>query len=383
MGKHSIILAAGLVLATAATLQSGLGQPALAAGTTRYVITDLGTLGGSFTDAGNLNERGEVTGIGASPGDTALRGFVWKGGRLTDIGTLGGTQAGAGAINNSGQFSGTSNLTVAAPPSIFNQDSVFCNPPMVAGEPITACRAFLADHGKLKDLGTLGGLNSAAANKGINEQGHVVGVAETSTVDPASPYGAPVFHAFLWRHGRMLDLGTSGRGPDSFASAVNDRDQVAGADIAGNPATFQHSFAWLWQDGKKTALGTLGGSWSGPVAINNRGQVVGQSFLAGDTLVHPFLWQHGRMTDLGLLPGDTQGIGIDITDQGTVLGLSCLERCRPVLWQAGQVVDLTPAIPASSGWEVFDVQAINARGQIVGGGNHNGEFHAFLMTPVR
>ncbi len=43
MGKHSMILAAGLVLATATSLQSGLGPSALAAGTTRYVITDLMT----------------------------------------------------------------------------------------------------------------------------------------------------------------------------------------------------------------------------------------------------------------------------------------------------------------------------------------------------
>ena len=140
-------------------------------------------------------------------------------------------------------------LTVPAPPSIFNQDSVFCNPPMVAGEATLACRAVRWDHGKKVDLGTLGGLNSAIANKGINEQGHVVGVAETTTVDPTSPYGAPVFHAFLWRHGRMIDLGTSGRGPDSVASAVNDRDQVAGADMAGN-TPFQHSFAWFWEHGK-------------------------------------------------------------------------------------------------------------------------------------
>ena len=118
-------------------------------------------------------------------------------------------------------------------------------------------------------------------------------------------------------------------------------------------------------------------------AINNRGQVVGSSFLAGDTLQHAYLWQHGRMTDLGMLPGDVQSFAADITDQGRVLGLSCSsDRCRPVLWRGGQIVDLTPAIPASSGWQVFDVQAINERGQIVGGGIHNGEFHAFLMTPV-
>ena len=72
---------------------------------------------------------------------------------------------------------------------------------------------FLWDHGKKIDLGTLGGFNSSAENKGINEHGQVVGVAETTTVDPDVPYGAPTFHAFLWRRGRMIDLGTQGEHP--------------------------------------------------------------------------------------------------------------------------------------------------------------------------
>jgi probable HAF family extracellular repeat protein len=40
------------------------------------------------------------------------------------------------------------------------------------------------------------------------------------------------------------------------------------------------------------------------LAINNRGQIVGESDLPGDTATHAFLWQNGVMTDLGTLPGD-------------------------------------------------------------------------------
>ena len=61
-----------------------------------------------------------------------------------------------------------------------------------------------------------------------------------------------------------------------------------------------HGF--VWQDGKMTDLGTLGGRSSRPRAINERGQVVGESVTAsGET--HPFLWQNGKMTDLGTLGG--------------------------------------------------------------------------------
>jgi probable HAF family extracellular repeat protein len=142
--KHSMILTGGLALAAAASLPFGLGPPALAAHTPHYVITDVGTFGGSFSGAGSLNNRGEVTGISLTAGDAAFRGFLWRDGHLRDVGTLGGPQAAAGDINELGQFSGWSNTADPAPPSIFNQDSVFCTTPTVAGDPTLACHAFLS-----------------------------------------------------------------------------------------------------------------------------------------------------------------------------------------------------------------------------------------------
>src|SRR6185503_13442543 len=52
-----------------------------------------------------------------------------------------------------------------------------------------------------------------------------------------------------------------------------------------------------------TDLGTLGGSSSQAVAINEAGQIIGQSYLAGDAEQHAFVWQGGVMTDLGTLGG--------------------------------------------------------------------------------
>jgi len=50
-------------------------------------------------------------------------------------------------------------------------------------------------------------------------------------------------------------------------------------------------------------LGTLGGTMGFATAINNRGQVVGQSNMAGDQTAHPFLWGRGKLKDLGTLGG--------------------------------------------------------------------------------
>ena len=45
-------------------------------------------------------------------------------------------------------------------------------------------------------------------------------------------------------------------------------------------------------------LGTLGGTFGLPNALNNHRQVVGFSNLAGDQISDPFLWDDGRLIDL-------------------------------------------------------------------------------------
>jgi len=58
-----------------------------------------------------------------------------------------------------------------------------------------------------------------------------------------------------------------------------------------------------------------------------------------------------------------------------------LTTAHALLWQNGTMTDLQTQIPADSGWLLQQADAINDRGQIGGIGLHNGQIHAFLLTP--
>jgi probable HAF family extracellular repeat protein len=88
-------------------------------------------------------------------------------------------------------------------------------------------------------------------------------------------------------------------------------------------------------------LGTLGGENCVAVGINNVGQVVGGSWLPGNTTGHGFLWT-----------------------------------------SSGGMQDLNNLIPAGSGWVLQDARGINSAGQITGLGTISGQTHAYLLTPT-
>jgi len=44
----------------------------------RYRVIDLGTLGGTFSDALGINSRGWVTGLSSLPGDASVHALLWR-----------------------------------------------------------------------------------------------------------------------------------------------------------------------------------------------------------------------------------------------------------------------------------------------------------------
>jgi probable HAF family extracellular repeat protein len=76
----------------------------------------LGTLGGSFSIARDINNRGEVVGGSLTQGDENFHGFIYRGNRLVDLNDLLDPGSGweliqAFAINNRGEIIGVGSHT--------------------------------------------------------------------------------------------------------------------------------------------------------------------------------------------------------------------------------------------------------------------------------
>ena len=340
-----------------------------------YTVIDLGTLGGTFSVAFGINNRGAVVGDSTLSGDTILRGFFWQKGSMTDLGTLGGLNSSAeSAFSDLNQIGGASETSALDP----NAED-FC----AFGTDLT-CHPFLWQKGVQTALPTLGGTNGLVTQ--VNNLGVAVGNAETATVDndclaPQVLDWKPVF----WYQGKVHELPTLDGDTVGTALVVNDLGLMAGATRQSCAVHAPHPV--LWQYGKIVKLGSLGGARGSVGEINNWGQIVGWSDLAGDTTSHAYLWQQFTgMIDLGTLPGDVSSSGYGINDLGRIVGSSCDSdgNCRAVLWQGSAMTDLNTLIPPDSTLYLLEATGgINNLGQIAGYAYDtvSGEIHPFLLNP--
>jgi probable HAF family extracellular repeat protein len=301
-----------------------------------------------------------------------IHGVLWKNGDITDLGTLdGGYDSFATAVNNSGQVAGGALNLVSDPFCLFAPG--FC---------VTQTRAFLWREGVMHDLGTLGGPDAIA--NFVNERGQAAGSSYTSYAPNSDngtcPPGVPTQDPFFWEKGQMIDVGTLG-GTCGLPLAFNNRGQLAGqSSLAGN-LTF-HPFIWSKSQGIRD-LGTLGGDTGTTEWISDAGEVLGKADLPGpQPQTHDaVLWKGDSITDLGTLPGDSCSLAYQINSRGQIVGTSeplsfcpgpCTVNCAGVhafLWEnGGPMVNLNDLIAPGSSLQLTYAVAINNRGEIAGYG---------------
>ena len=77
----------------------------------QYTIKHLGTLGGTYSVATGLNNKGQVVGWSNIPGNQYDHAFLWENGMMIDLGTLGGNSSYAGDINDSCIIAGQAEIS--------------------------------------------------------------------------------------------------------------------------------------------------------------------------------------------------------------------------------------------------------------------------------
>jgi len=135
---------------------------------------------------------------------------------------------------------------------------------------------------------------------GINDAGIVTGyfVKDIQSTDdfPITIVGK-IAYLFNTNNSTWTELGVG------VGYAINASNQVAGVKFEANSAAINSSCgrATIFNAGTTTDLGTLGGTCSTALAINNEGKVVGSSQIApGSTATHAFFY-NGSLQDLNNL----------------------------------------------------------------------------------
>lgn len=398
----------GATLAAPAPAASTIVGGATRATAMRYAITDLGTLPSGYFSQAAGNAIGGLVAGGSSGADGLEHAVLWFRGQAIDLAAP-GFNSDAFGVNVFGLVSGQTEIDAADPYA-----ENFCG--YFTGR---ACRPFAWQSGQRKLLPLLGGANGTVGDN-VNLFGQIPGTAETSQADLDCPGEASAigtgpqrlaFKPVLWNapKGTVRELATLPGDDVGIAFWVNDLGQAVGvtgtcADTSLPPLSVgRHAVLWE-RDGTPTDLGNLGGLGDpaqpgvGNVAhaINDRGQVVGVSALAGNTATHGFLWTRAqKMRSLDPLPGQAQSGAVGLNNLGDAVGVSfdgmlwdavMAGESAAVIWRnGGAPADLNTLVAAPTPLYLLFAFSIDDAGVIVGMAfdTASGEVHAFQATPTR
>jgi probable HAF family extracellular repeat protein len=361
------------------------------------VFTLPNTLGGTASGANAINDLGWAMGFAASSANTT-EAAAWIEGRMIKLGILpGGTNSSVpweSVKNNQGLIVGISDTSIVQP-----RGEVFSC--VAAGFILPSghtCLGFLWQPGGfMSDLPTLGGDNGFAT--GINNNGQVIGWAETSYEDPTcvSPQVLQ-FLPFIYDVGKkkIIALQVYPGDSDGTANALNDKGQMAGiSGICQNAvggASARHAVFWENQDSDPIDMGNLGGrAWNTPASMNSKGEVVGFGNPSGgqDAPFNPiaFYWSESTgMMNLGTLPLFANSIAYAINNHGLIVGQALNGphgSSHAFVYQDGIMTDLNALTIGHNSLTLLYANDVDDSGVIAGGAvnSKTGVTSAFVAIP--
>ena len=236
-------------------------------------MIDLGTLGeinaiglhlkkgfyGGPGGAGSINNRGQVAGsVTWGKSLVYVRAFLWQSGRIRELPAPAGTWTSFTTdMNERGQILG-----------------------VIEGADPNSRHAVIWHDGRITNLGVRDGAEGI-----INEQGQVL----------INQYpGNATVRVTLWKNGHSRGIAPTGASR-TLAADINDAGTaiVNTGDEVWNYTTFPYpdgTRAWVWRNGSAVRLPTLsGGTSTWATAINNNNQIVGAS-TTKDGKWHAVLW---------------------------------------------------------------------------------------------
>jgi probable HAF family extracellular repeat protein len=304
-----------------------------------------------------LNNQGQYV-VPAFGGAYLVNGYGPSAGQAIPITIPGATAIIPTGINDSDQVVGAFTGSAGAPQAFVYSNGQTTN--------LTASAGFEIPPGV--SFSVLSPYFGTATGLAINNSGAIAGAIPVPGSNQGNSLG-------LYSQGTLTDLGLHG----TAVIGINNSAQIAVADNEGN--------SWVFKNGSQTlpipswALGVT------PSGINSSGELAGTAMTSQKSFDVAVIFTNGAWQSIGTL-GGTLSTALGINDKGQVVGWSTIGGTSGLshafLYQNGTMTDLNSLLPpAFSGVTLFGATSINDLGQIVafGGTSPNGLLQDYLLTP--
>ncbi|HJP87312.1 MAG TPA: hypothetical protein VJ852_15070 [Gemmatimonadaceae bacterium] len=334
-------------------------------------VLPIGQFNGQYTILVDINDNGLAVGWGYTADGQEERAISWQNGVFTDLGTLGGHFSRAYQVNNAGVIVGESqdadgNYLAA----VWENGVIRALPRLSAWNPYGSFAArSINEHGDIVgtgfddftgpsavlwpaeggavNLAKLAGADIGWAN-GINRSGTVMG--QSIYYLPAGGFSR---RATIWTAGTPSEISLpNGAEPVGGDVATGQMFNDRGDFLAEIPGDIQYYFghAMVFRNGAFETLPQVPGpiqQFSRAYGLNEAGDVVGISF--GSFTFSSVLWSHdGTVTDLGAPRGGPAADAHGINNRGLIVGLAQVQWTPGGFYTSGAVMwrvsapDVTP-----------------------------------------